>query len=59
MTERESALTRCKFCGFRWQGCTIPFTPGQPLPGKDLACPECGMAGMSIVLDFEPQRPLL
>jgi DNA-directed RNA polymerase subunit RPC12/RpoP len=50
--------TRCKWCGHRWLGVEVPFVAGVPLPGKDLKCPECGLDGATVVLDFDPQREL-
>lgn len=52
--------TRCKFCGHRWLGVELhPLIANTHLPGKDLKCPQCGLAGSAIVLDFDPQEQLL
>jgi len=55
--------TRCKWCGHRWLG--LPRGLGEalkarePLPGKDLKCPQCGLDGATIVTDFDPQQELI
>lgn len=45
---------RCKFCGRRWR-----LEPDDPIPGKELACPECALDGATVVMDYEPQVELL
>lgn len=45
---------RCKACDRRW----LPKRD-DPLPGTTLACPECGLDGATVVLDFGPQAELL
>lgn len=58
----ELALTRCKFCGHRWPGVrrvlSEAIAAGEPIPGKDLKCPECGLDGATVVLDSNPQQEL-
>lgn len=64
MAETASmSYVRCKWCSHRWLGVrTIlreAMDAGEPLPGKDLKCPKCGLDGATVVLDFDPQEQLI
>lgn len=62
----EPTNTRCRWCGYRWVGLPLGAAEharrGDRLPGmgegKDLRCPQCGLGGSAIVVDFDPQAPL-
>jgi rubredoxin len=59
----ELQYVRCKYCRHRWQGVRAPLSEaiaaGEPIPGKDLKCPQCGLDGATIVLDSDPQGQLI
>lgn len=59
--ETRAEYVRCKFCSTRWLWghWQTEYKAGRPMPGKDLKCPNCGLDGMSVVMDFDPQEQLL
>lgn len=58
----DCLYTRCKWCDHRWLGVRAPLCEAiradEPLPGKDLKCPQCGLDGATIVVDGSQQGEL-